>query len=213
MRSTATNVSTDQVVDSAPRQLDFEHLGHGARVWRGAPDGRNTGPVPELAWFLGAVVVCGGLLYLAHRIEPHWVAKDGTRFITTAQPIDRSGSVGRPRPRGAGGAATRRGPDRLATLVDDEPVGASGRIQAKAPTPPRGRQLYLLRPVPDDPMDDLLTLRLPSKSSVVPTLDAAACPSPRRATRTCLLRLLVEKLADGAGELIQVDQESVVSVR
>ena len=31
------------------------------------------------------------------------------------------------------------------------------RIQAKAPTPPRGRQLYLLRPVPDDPMDDLLT--------------------------------------------------------
>ena len=137
-----------------------------------SPRRRNTGPVPELAWFLGAVVVCGGLLYLAHRIEPHWVAKDGTRFITTAQPIDRSGaSVGRARE-----VRVRCCP--TGTLIVSRRslmTSRSGvwRIQAKAPTPPRGRQLYLLRPVPDDPMDDLLTLRLPSKSSVVPTLDRA----------------------------------------
>jgi hypothetical protein len=148
-------------------------------VWREAPVGVTLIAVPELAWFLGAVAVCGGLLYLAHRIEPHWVAKDGTRFITTAQQIDRTGAtVGRAKE------------VRVAILPDGDLIvsrrsmmrSRSGvwRIQAKAPTPPRGRQLYLLRPVPDDPMDDLLTLRMPSKSSVVPTLDARVPePSPR----------------------------------
>ena len=52
----------------------------------------------DLLWLLGAVVVCGGLYLLASRIEPHWVAKDGSRFLTTAQPIDRSGhNIGRKR--------------------------------------------------------------------------------------------------------------------
>ena len=140
-------------------------------MWREALDGVTLIAVPELAWFLGAVVVCGGLLYLAHRIEPHWVAKDGTRFITTAQPIDRTGaSVGRVR---EVRVAIRSDGDlivsRRSVLKTRSGVW---RIQAKAPTPPRGRQLYLLRPVPDDPMDDLLTLRVPTKSSIVPSLDA-----------------------------------------
>ncbi len=148
-------------------------------MWREALADVTLIAVPELAWFLGAVVVCGGLLYLAHRIEPHWVAKDGTRFITTAQPIDRTGaSMGRVRE------------VRVAILADGNLIVSrrtmlktrSGiwRVQAKAPTPPRGRELYLLRPVPDDPMDDLLTLRVPSNSRVVPTLDAKVPePSPR----------------------------------
>jgi hypothetical protein len=144
-------------------------------VARRLPTG-NTGPVPELAWFLGAVAVCGGLLYLAHRIEPHWVAKDGTRFLTTAQPIERSGaSVGRVRE------------VRVAILPDGQLMvsrrsmlkthSGTWRIQAKAPEPPRGRQLYLLRPVPEDPMDDLLALRVPTSSRVVPALDALV-PEP-----------------------------------
>lgn len=125
----------------------------------------------ELAWFLGAVAVCGGLLYLAHRIEPHWVAKDGTRFITTGQLIDRSGTaVGRVR-------------EVRVVILHDGTVMVSRRsvlrtrsgiwrVQAKSPSPPRGRELYLLRPVPEDPLDDFLTLRVPAKSRIVPTLDA-----------------------------------------
>jgi hypothetical protein len=135
--------------------------------------------VTELAWFLGTVAACGGLLYLAHRIEPHWVAKDGSRFLTTGQPIDRSGApVGRTRE------------VRVVVLSDGTLMVSrrsfwrtrSGiwRIQAKAPSPPRGRQLYLLRPVPDDPMDDLLTLRVPTKSPIVGILDERVpLPSPR----------------------------------
>ena len=123
-----------------------------------------------MVWFLLAVAVCAGLLYLSRRIEPHWVAKDGSRFLTTAQPIDRTGASG-----------GRTHEVRVALLPDGTLIVSrrsmlrtrSGvwRIQAKAPTPPRGKELYLLRPVPDDPMDDLLTLRVPSKSRVVPTLD------------------------------------------
>jgi hypothetical protein len=128
--------------------------------------------VSALVWFLGAVVVCGGLLYLAYRIEPHWVAQDGTRFITTAQLIDRS----------TGAANGRVREVRVVILADGGLIvsrrsiartrSGTWRIQAKSPSPPRGRQLYLLRPVPEDPMDDFLTLRVPAKSRIVPTLDA-----------------------------------------
>jgi hypothetical protein len=125
----------------------------------------------ELAWFVGAVVVCGGLLYLAHRIEPHWVAKDGTRFLTTAQPIDRTGTP------------TGRTREVRVLLLTDGTLMVSRRsvwrtqsgvwrVQAKAPNPPRGKQLYLLRPVPDDPMDDLVILRIPTNSRIAQTIDA-----------------------------------------
>ena len=94
VRSTATIVRPIEVGGGPPGQLDLQHLGHGASVARAA-DAEHSCP---MTWpvLLGRVAVCGGLLYLAHRIEPHWVAKDGTRFITTAQPIDRTGAtVGR----------------------------------------------------------------------------------------------------------------------
>jgi hypothetical protein len=135
--------------------------------------------VSALLWFLGTVAVCGGLLYLAHRIEPHWVAKDASRFLTTAQLIDRSGSpIGRVR-------------EVRVLLLHDGTLMVSRRsiwrtrsgiwrMQAKAPNPPRGRQLYLLRPTPADAMDDFLTLRLPAKSRIVPALDALVPePSPQ----------------------------------
>jgi hypothetical protein len=135
--------------------------------------------VSALLWFLGTVAVCAGLLYIAHRIEPHWVAKDDSRFLTTAQMIDRSGApVGRVR-------------EVRVLLLNDGTLMVSRRsvwrtrsgiwrIQAKAPTPPRGRVLYLLRPVPEEPLDDLLTLRLPANSRIVPTLDRLVPPSSPR---------------------------------
>jgi hypothetical protein len=150
-----------------------------AGVWRAATAAVTLAAVTELAWFLSAVAVCGALLDLAHRIEPHWVAKDGSRFLTTAQTIDRSGTP-----------AGRTREVRVVVMADGTLMVSrrsfwrtrSGiwRVQAKSPNPPRGRQLYLLRPVPDDPMDDFLTLRIPSNSRIVPILDARVPePSPR----------------------------------
>lgn len=124
----------------------------------------------DLLWVVGAVVVCGGLFWLAFRIEPHWVAKDGSRFLTTSQPIDRTGrNIG------------RRREVRVAFLVDGGLLvsrrsivrtnGGVWRVQARSPRPPKGRQIYLLRQVPPDPAGDLLALRVPAGSRVVPALD------------------------------------------
>jgi len=128
--------------------------------------------VDDLIWFLGAVAVCGSLFWLAYRIEPHWVAKDGTRFVTTAQTVD------------AGLAPGARREVRVAFLGDDQLMvsrrsmlrskSALWRVRAKAPTPPRGKEVYLCEPIPADPMAASLLLRVPKRSRVVPTLDRMA---------------------------------------
>lgn len=125
----------------------------------------------ELLWLVGAIAVCAGLFYVASRIEPHWVAKDVSRFLTTAEPIDRFGHT-----------AGRKREVRVALLPDGALMvsrrsilrSSTGtwRIQAKSPRPPRGKYVYLLREVPPDPDGDLLALRVPANSRVVPALDA-----------------------------------------
>ena len=125
----------------------------------------------DLLWMLGAIVVCAGLFFAASRMEPHWVAEDGSRFITTSQLIDRFGqSIG------------RRREVRVAILPDGglmvsrrsliKTTSGVWRIQAKSPNPPKGRQVYLLREIPPDPDGELLGLRVPASSRIVPALDA-----------------------------------------
>ena len=125
--------------------------------------------------FIGAVALCIGMLVLAHRIEPHWVAKDGTRFLTMSEPVDRFGSVtGRRREvRGTllpdGGLMLRQ-----RSLVRS--AGSVWSIREKSPHPPAGRQLYVLQAVPPPPDGSMLVLRLPAKSALVPVLDRLAPP-------------------------------------
>ena len=53
-------------------------------------------PGVEFVWFALAVAVMGLLAWLGFRIEPHWVAKDRTRFICNAQLMTEHGEpVGR----------------------------------------------------------------------------------------------------------------------
>ena len=52
----------------------------------------------DIVGLIGILVACGGLYYLSSRIEPHWVAKDRSRFLTVAQDLDQHGMpVGRRR--------------------------------------------------------------------------------------------------------------------
>ena len=124
----------------------------------------------DLLWTIGAIAVCGALFLLAMRIEPHWVSKDRERFLTTAEPTDRYGlSSGRRRevrvtilPDG-GLAVSRRSIQRSTSTV--------WRIQGKSPKPPQGKEIYLLRPIPDDLTGQMLALRVPKGSKIVPRLD------------------------------------------
>lgn len=110
------------------------------------------------------------MLVLAHRIEPHWVAKDGARFLTTTQVIDGRGeTVGRRRemrfviqPDGTL-VASRRG------LVKTS--SQTFTVGAKSPNPPRGRALYLLDSIPPDADGRRVAIRVPATSRVVPALD------------------------------------------
>jgi hypothetical protein len=125
----------------------------------------------NLLWTLGAIAVCAGMFFIAARMEPHWVAKDGTRFITTSQLIDRFGET-----------IGRRREVRAAILPDGsllvsrrsiiKTTSGVWRIQAKSPNPPKGRHIYLLREIPPDPDGELLALRVPASSKIVPALDA-----------------------------------------
>ena len=131
----------------------------------------------DILWIVIPVLACVGMLVLAHRIEPHWVAKDGTRFLTTTQVIDGRGeTVGRRRemrfliqPDGTL-VASRRG------LV--KTASETFSVAAKSPHPPRGRELYLLDPIPPDAEGLRVAVRVPARSRVVPALDRMVGVTP-----------------------------------
>lgn len=123
----------------------------------------------DVLGFGGIVAACAGMLYLAARIEPHWVSKDGHRFLTSAQELDQWGTpFGRKH--------------EVRVSIDDEVLVVRRRsmlkpsadlytVQAKVPSPPRGRAVYLLRKVSPTMERSQLALRVPSRSKVVDELD------------------------------------------
>lgn len=123
------------------------------------------------------VAACIGMLWLASRLEPHWVAKDGTRFLTTTQIVDRRGMpVG------------RRREVRLA-IQDNGTLLASHRsllrtnsqtfrLAGKWPNPPRRRAVYVLEPIPPDADGLRMAVRVPADSRIIPTLDGLLARAP-----------------------------------
>ena len=127
----------------------------------------------SVLWGVGAVAVCVVLLYIAYVIEPYWVAKDGRRFLTTSEVVDRDGAtVGRRRE--VRGTLLGDGTVMLGKRTLMRTKRARYRVRAKSPQVSRGRQQYVLEEVPDDPMGDRLILRIPLKSTLTPTFDELA---------------------------------------
>ena len=132
----------------------------------------------DVVGFGGVVAVCAGMLVLASRIEPHWASKDGRRFLTSAQEIDQFGTpFGRKH--------------EVRVNIDDEALVVRRRsmlkptadlylLEAKVPSPPRGRAIYLLRKVNPTMERTQLALRVPAKSKVVAILDAILAANERR---------------------------------
>jgi len=125
----------------------------------------------ELVWFALAVIAGVGMMYGATRIEPHWVSRDGERFVCNVQLI---GPLGDPQ--------TKYHEARIVVLSDgtlqvDEKRRFRGhatqlwRMDAKSPSPPRGREIYLLRGRDSDGDPITLAVRLPTKSRAIATLD------------------------------------------
>jgi hypothetical protein len=125
----------------------------------------------SLLLFAGMLVGCAVLFYLAYALEPHWVAKDGARFLTTAETIDHEGKV-----------VTRRREVR-GTIMSDGLIMLGKRrmlrtrtnlwrLVGKQPEVRRRRLRYVLDAVPRDEFGEQLVLRVPVKSRLVPRLES-----------------------------------------
>jgi hypothetical protein len=130
--------------------------------------------VLALVWFdvvglIGIVAACGGLYYLSTRIEPHWVSKDRSRFLTVAQELDVHGlPVSRRRD-----VRVHLDDESDALLVSSRSLlrPTSGMWTVKSKSTSRHRNIYVLRPSSSSGAAGLMALRVPQKSSVVNRLD------------------------------------------
>jgi hypothetical protein len=129
----------------------------------------------SILWFVIGVGACAALLYLAYVIEPHWVAKDGSRFLTTSETIDHQGKVVSRR-REVRGTIMSDGLIMLGKRTMLKTRSGLWRIAGKSPEIKRGRLLYILDTVPADPMGEKLILRIPRSSRLVARFDALLPP-------------------------------------
>ena len=122
-------------------------------------------------WVVVPLIVVGGMYWLSFRIEPHWVSKDGQRFITTVQAITGRGEPeGRPKETRVAILTTGR-----LQLSQRRFVGKSlneeWTVAGKSTTPPKRKVVYVLHAVDDDGSGGQLALKLPEDSRAVPVLD------------------------------------------
>lgn len=126
----------------------------------------------DIVGLVAILAICGGMLFLASRIEPHWVAKDKRRFLTTAHELDQFGlPMGRKHE-----VRVHVDPDTDSLVIRRRSLvrgGGSGRwyVHAKSPKPPRGRAVYILKSVSDTTDVTRMALRFPAKSAMIPHMD------------------------------------------
>ena len=125
----------------------------------------------DVLGIVGIIAACGGLYFLASRIEPHWVAKDQNRFLTVAQDLDHHGlPIGRRRDVRVHFAADQRSlVVGRRSLVRSNP--ALWTVKSKSEIS-RRRFVYVLRPADRGGDIALLAVRVPRDSKVVARLDA-----------------------------------------
>lgn len=138
-------------VSNTPRDI-----GHAARV--------------EILWFVLTIVGCGLLLWFAVHIEPHWVSKDGNRFLCSAQRLT-----------GHGEPESRWRETRLLVTsgnqlqVDQKRLlrrmSSFWKVASRSDDPPRGKEIFLLTGFDESGKAVMLAVRLPKKSRAVETLD------------------------------------------
>lgn len=123
----------------------------------------------DLVWVLLAIAVMAALAWVGYRIEPHWVARDGRRFLCNAQLLDDKGNaLGR-------WQETRINVMDNGDLVVDQKKHmrrrvSTWRMAAESPEPPRRRVVFLLRGRDSFDRPALLAVRLPSNSIAVALL-------------------------------------------
>jgi hypothetical protein len=125
----------------------------------------------SVLWVVLPLIAVSLMYWLSYRIEPHWVSKDGHRFLCTLQPITGRGEAeGRPKE-----ARVLIEPDGMLRLTQRRVMRHSlderWTIAGKSPTPPARKAVYVLNALDDDGTSGQLALKLPESSRAVPVLD------------------------------------------
>ena len=125
----------------------------------------------EVLGIIAVICVCAFLGWVGFRIEPHWVSKDGRRFMCNGQRLN-----------GRGEPQARWRETRV--LVDDSDrvqvdqkrflkrTSTFWKVVSRSSDPPRGREVFLLSGHDETGIPVMLALRLPRKSRAVATLEA-----------------------------------------
>jgi hypothetical protein len=123
----------------------------------------------EYVWLALAVAVMAGLAWLGFRIEPHWVAKDGSRFLCNAQLLSGKGD-----PMGRFRETKMLVEPNGELLVDQRRLFrrhmSAWQVAAESENPPRKRAVFLLTGHDRSGAAAMLALRLPASSPMVPRL-------------------------------------------
>ena len=134
------------------------------------PVGHTRVVMSDLLWIVGFVAVLAGLYYAAFRVDPHWVSKDGQRFVCHGQLVDRYGNT------------LQNWREFRFEVIDHKRIFARRRsrwtrrnegvwrVSAKSDNPPKNREVYLLASADSDNTDQM-AIRLPASSRAVAVLE------------------------------------------
>jgi hypothetical protein len=143
----------------------------------------------DFVWVILAAAACAGLLYLSYRIEPHFVSKDGKRFMATMQTLGQH-DVPDSRIREVRGRFLDDGLIRFDQKQSVRRTSTNWRVLERSPLQAKGKVIFTVAQV-SGPDNDLergaasgparrAALRLPASSTLIAQLDelAAAGPEP-----------------------------------
>ncbi len=124
----------------------------------------------EYVWLVLVLAVMGGLWWIGYRMEPHWVSKDGQRFMCGAQEFFDGQLLGHPRETQVaflGGGALQIGQKRMMRRQR-----SLWKLVGKSSDPPKGLEIYVAQEKVDGVAMQMLALRIPKKSKCIALLDA-----------------------------------------
>lgn len=124
-----------------------------------------------MVWGFVALLLMGGLAWVGFRIEPHWVSKDGGRFLCNGQLMDAHGEpLGRWRETRV--VLETNGGVRIDQKRRFRHRVTYWKMTAESDSPPRKRAVFVLRGHDDGGVAAMMALRLPSNSKALPHLRA-----------------------------------------
>lgn len=136
----------------------------------------------DYVWVILAAAACAGLLYLSYRIEPHFVSKDGQRFMATMQTLGQH-DVPDSRIREVRGRFVDDGLIRFDQKQSVRRISTNWRVIERSPLQAKGKVIFTVAQVSgsDSGSARRAALRLPSSSTLITRLDelVAANAEPR----------------------------------